>query len=583
MGFVIPIMYHLFEWAETVICLLPNIDMASDKWNDDIFPVIQASRYRELLPRAGAGSKGGTSNLTRVQFANGANLRFMSGGSGDKGKAGKTTRVIVITEVDGMDESGGTSREADPIAQVEARTQSYGSAARIYGECTVSFEDGRTWREYKGGTGSRIAVKCPHCGQFVTPEREHLTGWQGASDVLEAGLKAAFLCPGCGILWSDTDRERANRAGLLVHRGQEIADGRIVGPLPRTNTLGFRWSAVNNLLVSTAYLGEKEWTASRQTNEDNAEKEMCQFVWAIPHKPSALDLTALDAYSLTKRTGLDPQGYCPSGTRRITCAVDVGKWLCHWVALAWTDDATPRIIDYGRLEVPSSDMSEEQAILTTLRRFRDEIVSRGWESAGGRKMVDVSFIDSGYKKEPVYAFCRESRGMNFYPSKGFGTTQRTPEKFRQRNKNECVLYGDGFQGVLQAGEGVVLLELNSDHWKGFVHSRLQTPIGQPGALTLFKAKADNDHLTIAKHFCAEKREEDFVPGQGTVTKWVAVSRNNHYLDATAYACAAGYAVGERMMATPQAPKEAPRTIEAQPATYVAQGGGGWVNGHRGKW
>jgi hypothetical protein len=38
-----------------------------------------------------------------------------------------------------------------------------------------------------------------------------------------------------------------NRAGRLVHRGQEVApDGTIVGDLPPTKTLGFRWSAFQN-------------------------------------------------------------------------------------------------------------------------------------------------------------------------------------------------------------------------------------------------------------------------------------------------------------------------------------------------
>lgn len=30
--FVIPLLYHLFELSETVICGLPDMDMAADKW-----------------------------------------------------------------------------------------------------------------------------------------------------------------------------------------------------------------------------------------------------------------------------------------------------------------------------------------------------------------------------------------------------------------------------------------------------------------------------------------------------------------------------------------------------------------------
>ena len=31
--------------------------MAKDKWREDILPVIEASRYRDLLPRQGGGSR----------------------------------------------------------------------------------------------------------------------------------------------------------------------------------------------------------------------------------------------------------------------------------------------------------------------------------------------------------------------------------------------------------------------------------------------------------------------------------------------------------------------------------------------
>src|SRR3954452_10121628 len=146
--FVIPLLYHLFELGETVICGLPDMDMAADKWREDLMPVIDRSdRFRSLLPSSGGGSRGG--RVESVQFANGAMLKFMSGGGSDKSRAGFTSRVLVITETDGMDKAAGSSRESDKITQLEARTRAYGSRKRIYMECTVSTETGRTWREYQ--------------------------------------------------------------------------------------------------------------------------------------------------------------------------------------------------------------------------------------------------------------------------------------------------------------------------------------------------------------------------------------------------------------------------------------------------
>src|SRR5436190_10713749 len=104
---------------------------------------------------------------------------------------------MVITEVDGMDAPGSTSRESDKITQLEARTRAYGSRKRIYLECTVSTEHGRTWQEYQNGTRSRIVLPCPFCKVWVSPEREHLAGWQGAESQAAARATGSFSCPAC--------------------------------------------------------------------------------------------------------------------------------------------------------------------------------------------------------------------------------------------------------------------------------------------------------------------------------------------------------------------------------------------------
>jgi hypothetical protein len=155
-----------------------------------------------------------------------------------------------VTEVDGMDTAGGGSREADKITQLEGRTTAFGDRARVYLECTVSIEAGRIWQEITQGTDSRIALRCPFCRAYVTPEREHLLGWQDAPDVAAAKERARLVCPACGELWDDQDRREANADAVLLHRGQSIDDAdRVAGDPPRTETLGFRWTAANNLLV----------------------------------------------------------------------------------------------------------------------------------------------------------------------------------------------------------------------------------------------------------------------------------------------------------------------------------------------
>ena len=116
------------------------------------------------------------------------------------------------------------------ITQLEARTRAYGSRKRMYMECTVSTEQGRTWQEYLAGTQSRIVLPCPHCHQWVSPEREHLTHWQRAESQQAARNTGAFGCPSCGEIWGEEDRRAANQACRLLHAGQSIDDaGNVAG------------------------------------------------------------------------------------------------------------------------------------------------------------------------------------------------------------------------------------------------------------------------------------------------------------------------------------------------------------------
>jgi hypothetical protein len=163
----LPVMYHLFECRETTVYAAPTIEMANDKWKQDVLPAIEASDFKDLMPEQGRGSRGGTALSHPVPH--GPTLRFMTGGGDDKVRAGFTARAAVITETDGMDEAGGSSRETDKINQVESRTNAFGDRARVYMECTTSIETGRTWRELKDGTDSRIVLPCPHCRRGSRP------------------------------------------------------------------------------------------------------------------------------------------------------------------------------------------------------------------------------------------------------------------------------------------------------------------------------------------------------------------------------------------------------------------------------
>jgi phage terminase large subunit GpA-like protein len=545
--FVIPIMYHLFELRQTTVVGVPTLDIASDKWLEDLLPAINASRYHDLLPRFGPGSRGGVVD-SRVQFGNGVTLRFMTGGGDDKSRANFTAQVLAVTETDGMDEAGSASRESDPISQLEGRTRAFGDRAKIYLECTISTEEGRTWQEIKNGTDSRVAIQCPHCRHYVTPEREHLVGWKEGTDVLDAGEKTRVCCPDCGVLWDEKDRIAANQEPVLVHKGQSVdIHGRVTGAAPRTDTLGFRWNCLNNLLQPMTIVGQEEWRASRDSDEDNAEKRMRQFFWAMPHQGKSKDLSNLNAEMVARRSTPDIKGFVPAGATQITIGVDVGKWGCHWVAIAWKPGATPHIAQYGEFSVASREMGIEAAILEALEEFRDTVCAAGWMTADGRRLLPVAGLaDARYKPAAVYRFAEESRGL-FLPSMGFGIGQ---DEGVYRPKKEvdksCSWVGENYHLTIIKDCRVPRADVNVDEWKAWVHARWETGIGQPGAMTLYQAPP-REHLNFAKMQVAERQVEEYQAGKGMVRRWHVITRRNHFFDATVYACVAGHLAGQRLM------------------------------------
>jgi phage terminase large subunit GpA-like protein len=549
--FVIPLLYHLFERGETVICGLPDMDMAGDKWREDILPAIEQSRYRDLMPRHGGGSRGG--RVESLQFGNGATLKFMSGGGSDKSRAGFTARVVVITETDGLDQSSTTSRESDKITQLEARTRAYGSRKRIYMECTVSTEEGRTWQEYTQGTQSRIVIRCPLCQAWVSPEREHLTGWQGAETQAAARRSGAFSCPNCGDAWSMEDLTAANGDCRLVHRGQTVdEDGQISGNTPETDTLGFRWSVVNNLFLTPGDLAADEWRASRSADEENAEREMRQFVWCLPTVRSKWEETSIKAHELASRIAPLARGIVPNSAEQVTAAMDLGKYLCHWIVVAWSSQAVGHVVDYGRQEVATDDLGVEQGLLVALREFKS-LVQEGWprgSTDGERVLPQQVWVDAGYMAPVVYAFCREA-GERFRPAIGRGAAQQRKQWYNRPTKTGAIVkqIGEGYHVNRLPAEKLLLCEIDADYWKTWIHQRLSTPLGSAGAMTLFQA-SPQEHLALAKHLTAEVKTEEFVAGKGVVVTWERLRRQNHWFDALYNASAAGHYCGVRLVAEP---------------------------------
>lgn len=529
----IPCLYHLFEMQEDVILGAPTTELAQSIYEERIKPVIEKTRYRGLLPTKGLGSRGGRADA--ITFRHGVTLRFMGGGGGDEQRSSHTARVVILTEIDKMDTSGDVSREADPVTQIEARTDAFGEAARSYAECTMSTEEGRIYQDIVvHGTHHRVMIPCLHCGEYQWPDRENFVGYQVADDEIQAREEAGYACSGCGVEWTEEERAEAHNAPLLVGEGQAVEDGRVTGGPRPSMTWGVRWNSMHSSLRTMATIAESEYKA--EVSEDpSAMKRLMQFVWAEPYNEELSErLAGLSKDGITRRVSKYVRGEVPDGSR-ITAMIDVGLYRCWWAAVAWVnrdDILSGFVIDYGVADVPQMrGEADPKKILPTLREIREEVFDPGWQGAS----PGIVLVDSGYQPEIVYEFCSAS-GAEYRPTKGQGSAKNQDRWSPSKKVRER----DAHYFISRVGR-VRLINIHSDHYKRKVHVGFSTKATEDGALVLYNADR-RDHNQFARHILAEREEEEFKPGKGVRVFWNVVSRKNHWLD-----CMAGCVCGHELL------------------------------------
>lgn len=306
--------------------------------------------------------------------------------------------------------------------------------------------------------------------------------------------------------------------------------------------------------------------------------------------PQGMGLTAKIVSS--RLSGLE-RGQLPANATSVTAAIDLGKYRCHWVVMAWWKGAGGCVIDYGIAEVSGTDRTidneaSEPQIYKALLNWRDELLQKCYvDAAGTQRNVDCIFVDSGTFTNAAYEFVRQV-GPPFHAAKGLGN-------YRPRKQStEKTRAGDHMHAELQADQRLWLFDLGSDYWKTWVHERFMTPTFDEnnflrrGALSLFVQPGAQTHNSFAHHITAEELVTEFKEGKGAKTYWHQHNENNHWLDATYYAAAAGRFTGVHLLSESGSPKVEPRhTTKPETKPKRQRHGkqfrtrpGGWVNGAR---
>jgi len=244
----------------------------------------------------------------------------------------------------------------------------------------------------------------------------------------------------------------------------------------------------------------------------------------------------------------------PANTICITAGIDLGKYSCHWVLVAWFKGGGGCVLDYGVAEVPgtSPEMTKESSepnIYRTLIKWREEILgTKIVDLTGATRTIDSIFVDSGDFTDAAYEFVRKVGGNPFFATKGM-----VPYREPRTDNTQKVDVGFHIHGRYQPHQKLWLIHLDTDYWKKWIHERFLTPPldeknqFNPGSLSLFAPLGSRRHIVFPQHICAEEWVKEFTEGKGEKTYWICHNKNNHYLDAIYNAAAAASMKGVRLL------------------------------------
>lgn len=591
-GLVVPTLRDAIELRLDPIVGVPEATMFADKWDKDFRPVLEASaELRKLLPDKGPGAKGGRAK-DRVTLGSGefrVDIKVMSRGGQATNKAGYTSPRLHITEAAGFSEASEAEKneEADPYRQLLGRLGAFKRSDKrrfVTVEGTVTVAEQLPWRllgeddEALISSRSRLVAPCPHCESWISPEREHLIGWQNATSEQQVVDNARFVCPVCAGSIDDRQRMMAMRDCRIVHWGQEIKpDGTIVGNRPPTSTLFFRWSAWHNLLLDAADTAVKEWEASQieegTIDRENAERDLCQKAWATPYRPALSELEPLNPKVIRKRVAMSPgwqRGIIPHDTKACALGLDIGEWTSWWWLLAFTEHGELHTPAYGAFDVKrSKDEDVVSRLIQELIRFNETVVLPGFPIEGSAEMwvPDAVGVDIGHLPDAIAEAMRTfGAGIKnrWKGTRGRGKSVRRANNggYNHPSRISTAIPKIGTQWYLEPNFKRKIFEItyNADYWLKRLQEHLRPKVGRKGAMTFFRSDTPNEHAKASHHLASEKWKVERDPKTGMVVEKYVVNGDNHYGDAAKIALVMLDYLGCKLQDVPE-PRDAVEVVE----------------------
>ena len=387
--------------------------------------------------------------------------------------ASRPIRYLLADEIDRYKASAG--KEGSPLKLAFKRTAAFWNK-KILLASSPTLEDVGIDAEYKKSDQRKYEVPCPFCDCDQVLEWESLKWPKGEPE------KVAYECAHCSELIP------ASKKLWLIQNGK----WRAYSP-GKGKAAGFWISQLYSPFVSWHETVEEFLDA-----KDDPEKLKTFFNTALARvwkeRGEAPEWQNVAALRMQYRSG-----EVPDGVLKITCGVDVHARNLVYVVRGFGAESESWKIEAGEIW---GDTNESE-VWMILARLMDKRYGDGM-------MIARMMIDSGYRPDMVYLFCRKFPGRAL-PTKGHDT-QDKPVK---TSKLEVDARGRA------AKRGIVLWHLDTDYFKGWVHGRINRDSGSPGAWHLC--------LDATEDYCKQIVSESLLTYPNGKRTWIA-SGPNHYFD-----------------------------------------------------
>ena len=455
------------------------------------------------------------------KLVSGVVLRFAWAGSTTEIKSDSAC-IVIVDEIDETDPD--LNGQGDIISLADARHSAYpdgitiGASTPTIGtvETFIHPETGfehwqpsddvesLIWQYWQGGTRHEWAWPCPHCDEFFIP-RLKLLWWPSKSTPEGAERDARLICPKCGSQIETQHKDDMNAKGRYVAPGQSVTpDGEVHGDPPESSDATFWVSGLCNFSSKKTFgfLAHAYLRAARKKDPEKVKGVLnAEFGECFKVRGEAPEFETVQALGQRQHY---ISGQVPSGIITLVAGVDVQKNRLVWVVRGFGESYSSALIDHGELW-GETDQPEVWGNLGAL-------LAEEWDGIPISKMA----IDSGYRSDEVYTFCRSHRGIAI-ATKGHD---------HQNKPYYANLIDVNVRGRL-IKNGLQLWHFDSDIMKSWVHSRVDWPEDQPGGW-LLPSDIDEDYC---RQIIAEQRL--LKPAGGSV--WIKTAVDNHFLDCEALA------------------------------------------------